>query len=189
MGHRMRRVELRRVVVTGIGAVSPNGHDREAYARALCDGRSGVSLIREFDTSALWSRVAGVVRGLDLTRALESRQLKVVSRTVPLAIVAAREAMEDAGLDPAGLDPATRREVGVMLGTGGGGIEFVEELYGHYYRGQVERATVLAIPAGTHGNIASEISIQLGLRGPSHVLSTGCTSSTDALGYAFRRIR
>src|SRR5690606_25559799 len=105
------------------------------------------------------------------------------------AILAGREAMEDAGLPPSVLDLETRRQVGVTLGTGGGGIAFVEELYGYYYRGQLEKATALAVPAGTPGNIASELSIQLGLRGPSHVVSTGCTSSTDAVGHAFRRIQ
>ncbi|CAN5899813.1 beta-ketoacyl-ACP synthase II [soil metagenome] len=185
----MRTVQLRRVVITGLGALSPNGHGRKAYLEANRKGISGIRRIEEFDTSALWSRVAGVVHGIDLARAMDPKQLKVVSRAVPLAILAAREAMEEAGLDPEGLDPETRRQIGVMLGTGGGGIAFVEEMYGHYYAGHPERATALAIPAGTHGNLASEISIQLGLRGPSHVLSTGCTSSTDAIGYAFRRIQ
>ncbi len=185
----MRTVELRRVVITGLGVLSPNGLDRLAYREANRAGLSGIRRIEEFDTSALWSRVAGQVQGVDLGKAMDPKQLKVVSRAVPLAILAAREAMEEAGLGPDGLDSETRRQIGVMLGTGGGGIAFVEEMYGHYYAGHPERATALAIPAGTHGNLASEISIQLGLRGPSHVLSTGCTSSTDAIGYAFRRIQ
>ncbi|MBX6311891.1 MAG: beta-ketoacyl-[acyl-carrier-protein] synthase family protein, partial [Isosphaeraceae bacterium] len=185
----MRHQELRRVVVTGLGAISPNGIGKEAYDRANREGISGVRRIEEFDTSALWSRVAASIRGLDLTRAMEPKQLKLVSRTVPLGILAAREAMEDAGLSPADLDLATRRQLGILLGTGGGGIEFVEAMYGHYYAGHPERASALVIPAGTHGNISSEISIQLGLRGPSHVISTGCTSSTDAIGYALRRLQ
>ncbi len=89
----MPLVELRRVVVTGLGVVSPNGHDREAFRRANRDGISGVHRIEEFDASRLRSQVAGVVRGVDLTRAMESRQLKRVSRMVPLAILAAREAL------------------------------------------------------------------------------------------------
>ncbi|HEX8200962.1 MAG TPA: beta-ketoacyl-[acyl-carrier-protein] synthase family protein [Isosphaeraceae bacterium] len=185
----MRYVELRRVVVTGLGALSPNGPDRESYRQANREGASGISRIEEFDTAQLWSRVAGSIRGLDLTRAMEPKQLKLVSRTVPLAILAAREALEDAGLPPEGLDLKARRQIGVLLGTGGGGIEFVETMYGHYYAGHPERATALAVPAGTHGNLSSEISIGLGLRGPSHVISTGCTSSTDAIGYAFHRIQ
>jgi 3-oxoacyl-[acyl-carrier-protein] synthase II len=108
---------------------------------------------------------------------------------VPLAILAAREALEDAGLPAEQLDLATRRQLGVLLGTGGGGAEFIEAMYALYYSGRPERVTAFALPAGTHGNSSSEISIQLGLRGPSHVISTGCTSSTDAIGHAFRRVR
>jgi 3-oxoacyl-[acyl-carrier-protein] synthase II len=182
-------MELRRVAVTGLGVVSPNGQGRDAFRHALRHGISGVRRIEEFDTSRLRSRVAGVIRGLDLTRALEPRQLKRVSRMVPLAILAAREALEDAGLPPDRLDLKTRRQLGVLLGTGGGGAEFIEAMYAHWYAGRPERANVFTLPAGTHGNCASELSIALGLRGPSHVLSTGCTSSTDAIGYAFRRIR
>jgi 3-oxoacyl-[acyl-carrier-protein] synthase II len=185
----MRRVDIRRVVVTGLGAISPNGVGRSAYRRANREGLSGIRGIEEFDTSMLGSRVAGVVRGVDLTQALDPKQLKAVSRMVPLSILAAREALEDAGLDPERLDLETRREIGVILGTGGGGIELVEAMYGHYFAGHPERASVMAIPAGTHGNLSSEISIRLGLRGPSHVISTGCTSSTDAIGYAFRRVQ
>jgi 3-oxoacyl-[acyl-carrier-protein] synthase II len=185
----MRSVELRRAVVTGIGCLSPNGQDRRAFLHANQAAISGITRIEEFDTSSLWSRVAGVIRGLDLTRALDARQLRQVSRVAPLAILAAIEALDDAGLCHERLDVATRRQIGVLLGTGGGGIEFIEELYGHFYSGHLERATALAVPAGTHGNLASELSIRLGLRGPSHVISTGCTSSTDALGYALRRIQ
>ena len=185
----MPSMDLRRVVVTGLGVVSPNGPDRPSFLSALRRGASGVRPIEGFDAARLKSRVAGVVRGVDLSRAIEERHLKRVSRMVPLAILAAREALEDAGLAPGGLDLATRRSIGVMLGTGGGGAEFIEAMYAHYYSGHPERANVFALPAGTHGNSSSEISIGLGLRGPSHVISTGCTSSTDAIGYAFRQVR
>lgn len=179
----------RRVVVTGLGVVSPNGIGRDAFRLANREGTSGVRRIVEFDASGLKSQVAGVVRGLDLGTAMERRQLRRVSRMVPLAILAAREALEDAGLAADRIDLATRRELGILLGSGGGGAEYVEAMYGHYYSGHVEKANVFALPAGTHGNCVSEISIELGLRGPSHLLSTGCTSSTDAIGYAFRRIQ
>lgn len=179
----------RRVVVTGLGAVSPNGLGRESFLEANRNGTSGVRRIVEFDTSGLKSQVAGIIRGLDLSAAMERRQLRRVSRMVPLAIIAAREALSDAGLAADHLDLATRRQIGVLLGSGGGGAEYVEAMYAHYFSGHVERANVFALPAGTHGNSVSEISIELGLRGPSHLISTGCTSSTDAIGYAFRRIQ
>ena len=76
-----------------------------------------------------------------------------------------------------------------MLGTGGGPIEFSERMYHLYYTNQVKKASVYAIPSGTIGTLSSEISMRFGLRGPSHVVSTGCASSTDALGYAFRSIK
>ena len=185
----MRTIRLRRVVVTGIGVVSPNAIGKVAYGEANRHGRSGIKSILEFDTAHLKSKVAGLVRGLDLSEVMEKRHLRAVSRTAPLAIIAAREALCEAGLDPANLDLPTRRDIGVILGTGGGGIAHVEELYEDYFSGKMARASALAVPAGTPGNIASELSISLGLRGPSHVISTGCTSSSDAVGYAFRRIR
>lgn len=185
----MRNVPIRRVVITGMGALSPNGVGIDAYRESLREGRSGVTAVQEFDTTGIGSRIAGSIRGVDLTQAMELKNLRVVSRTVPLAVLAAREAMADAGFLSAELDLETRRQIGVILGTGGGGIAFVEKLYGYYYKGQLEKATALAVPAGTPGNISSELSIQLGIRGPSHVVSTGCTSSTDAIGYAFRRIQ
>src|SRR4029077_4889732 len=85
-------------------------------------------------------------------------------------------------------DPIERqRQIGVSLGTGGGGFTFVEEQCRKHFTGG--SASLFSIIAGTHGNLSSEISIALGLRGPSHVLSTGCTSSTDAIGYAAMTIR
>jgi 3-oxoacyl-[acyl-carrier-protein] synthase II len=106
---------------------------------------------------------------------------------VPMAIAASREALAQAKWDAAPDDLPARRSIGVALGTGGGGLAFVEEQYKNLFTGG--SASLFSITAGTHGNLSSELSIALGLRGPSHVLSTGCTSSTDALGYAAMLIR
>jgi 3-oxoacyl-[acyl-carrier-protein] synthase II len=100
-----------------------------------------------------------------------------------IAVLAAREAMHDAGL-PAGLD-----DCGVIVGSGAGGIDVAERQYGDYYAGDWHRVSPYAIPVSIVGIVSSEISIALGLRGISHVLSTGCTSSTDAIGYAAALIR
>jgi 3-oxoacyl-[acyl-carrier-protein] synthase II len=106
-----------------------------------------------------------------------------------MAIAACAEALADAGIDPQALTLSERRALGIVLGTGGGPIEFSERMYHLYYTNQVRKASVYSIPSGTVGTLSSEISMRFGLRGPSHVLSTGCTSSTDALGYAFRSIK
>src|SRR5581483_8358080 len=98
-------------------------------------------------------------------------------------------AMADAGLDPEELPAEERDRAEVLIGSGGGGIEFAEQQYAHYFRGETRRITPHAISASVVGMLASEISMALQLRGRSHVVSTGCTSSTDALGYALDLVR
>jgi 3-oxoacyl-[acyl-carrier-protein] synthase II len=175
-------------VVTGLGAVSPNGIGIERFWSACRQGRSGVRAIEGFEPRGP-VRIAGQVRGLDSDGLIPARERKHVPRTVPLALVAAREALEDAGLDPSALTLEERRGLGVILGTGGGGLEFTERMYGLWYRGEERKASVYTIPSSTPGTLSSELSMAFDLRGFSHVVSTGCTSSTDALGTALDRIR
>jgi 3-oxoacyl-[acyl-carrier-protein] synthase II len=182
-------VSERRVVITGIGCLSPNGNGREAFARALREGRSGVSRISLFDPEGLPATIAGEVKDFEPAAYVAHKELRHVSRAVPLALAASAEAFADAGIDTDRLTLEERQSIGVVLGTGGGPIEFSERMYHLYYTNQVRKASVYSIPSGTIGTLSSEISMRFGLRGPSHVLSTGCTSSTDALGSAFRSIR
>ncbi len=179
----------RRVAITGIGCLSPNGNGREAYARALRAGESGVARISLFDPEGLPATIAGELKGFDPAAHMDAKSIRHVSRAVPMAIAASAEALSDAGVDPAALSLEEQREIGVVLGTGGGPIEFSERMYHLYYTDQVKKASVYSIPSGTIGTLSSEISIRFGLRGLSHVVSTGCASSTDALGYAFRAIK
>jgi 3-oxoacyl-[acyl-carrier-protein] synthase II len=106
-----------------------------------------------------------------------------------MAVLAALEAMADAGFDVERLEPAERDRTDVVIGSGGGGIEFAERQYALYFAGEERRITPHAISASVVGMLASEISLALQLRGRSHVLSNGCTSSSDALGYALDLIR
>jgi 3-oxoacyl-[acyl-carrier-protein] synthase II len=177
------------VVVTGIGCLSPNGNGREAFARAVRDGRSGIGRISLFDPEGLPVTIAAELKGFDPAAHLEAREVRHVSRAVPMVIAATAEAFADAGLDPSRFTLSERRQLGVVLGSGGGAIEFTERMYHLYYTNQARKATVYAIPSGTIGTLSSEISMHFGLRGLSHVISTGCTSSTDAIGYAFRAIK
>ena len=179
-----------RIVITGVGALSPNGVGRERYFAALAGGHSGVRGITQFDASSLPSKVAGEVNGeFDPTRWVDAKNMKHVSRVVPMAIAAADEALRDANIDPLQLDLETRRNFAVMLGSGGGAIEFSERMYELWYKGATKQASVYAIPSGTIGTIASEISMAYDLHGFSHLISTGCTSSTDAIGYAYRNLK
>ncbi len=177
------------MVVTGIGAVSPNGIGREAFWSATLQGKSGVRRIQSFDATELPVRIAGEVAEFDATRYIGEKDAANVSRVVPLAIAAATEAIEDARFDLAKMPLDERRRTAVLLGSGGGGEEFVQRQLALYLSGHVKQCSVYTIPSATMGTLASELSMRFGFRGFSHVISTGCTSSTDALGYAVQNIQ
>jgi 3-oxoacyl-[acyl-carrier-protein] synthase II len=176
-----------RVVITGMGVVSPNGIGVEAFDAACRNGKSGISALSNLDTSKLKSSAAAQVIDFDPRTILDPGELRRVPRMIPMALAASREAIQMASLAIDPEDIEQQRKIGVALGTGGGGLAFVEEQYRTYFT--TGSASLFSITAGTHGNLSSELSIQLHLRGPSHVLSTGCTSSTDAIGYAAMLIR
>ena len=179
----------RRVAITGLGCVTPLGTGSEAYLEGLRAGRSGVRRITLFDPAGLPVKIAGEARGFDPADHIPAKDARHVARVVPMAIAAAGEALASAGIDAERLSLEERRGIAVLLGSGGGPVEFFEKMYGHWYRGELKKASVYAIPTGTIGTLSSEISMRFGLKGPSHVVSTGCTSSADAIGYATKAIR
>ena len=168
--------------------MTPVGIGREAFWGALVAGESGVRRVESFDVSASPVKIAAEVRGFDWEAEVSPKDRKHVPRTVPLALRAAREALADAGLHFSDLSLDERRAVGVVLGTGGGGLAFTEQQYKYYFTNETAKASVYTIPASTHGGLSSELSMAFGLRGLSHIISTGCTSSTDAIAYAAQHI-
>ena len=183
-----------RVAITGIGVVSPFGVGRRTYWDNISRGASGTRAIDDFDASELSCRVYAAVPGADLDAAeaesndaargdggrADPRRYAKVSR---IAVLAAREAIRDSGLE------TDNPEFGVVVGSGAGGLDVAERQYSEYFAGDLHRVSPYAIPLSVVGIVSSEISIALGLRGVSHVVSTGCTSSTDAIGYAASLIR
>ena len=180
---------MRRAVITGIGVVSPNGVGREAFWQATQAGASGVRRIEEFASAGCAVEIGGQAAGFDPGLYFDEQELRHVSRVAPLLVAAAGEALADAALDTQRLSLEERRGIGVLVGSGGGALEFVERQFSLYYSGRDRRCSVYTIPSATHGTLASEISMRFGLRGFSHLISTGCTSSTDALGYARQQIQ
>jgi 3-oxoacyl-[acyl-carrier-protein] synthase II len=182
-----------RLVITGLGVVSPFGVGREPFWRALVAGRSGVRAITEFDVSDLPCRVAAPVPAVSIDEALaiegeedgagDRADPRRYSRASLIGVIAAREAWRDAGLR------AGEPGAGVIVGSGAGGIDIAERQYHEYFNGGRKRVTPYAIPVSIVGMVSSEISIALRLHGISHVISTGCTSSTDAIGYAAAALR
>ena len=180
---------MARAVITGMGVVSPNGIGREAFCRAILAGKSGVGRIASFDPSLQPVQIAGEVRDFNELEWVAPHERKHVSRIIPLALAASTEALRDAQFDPAQMSIEEKRDFGVVLGTGGGAQEFSEDQYRLWHSGQVKQVSIFCIPSGTMGTQSSEISMRFGFRGMSHVVTSGCTSSTDALGYALRHIQ
>jgi len=148
---------LPRVVITGIGVVSPNGIGKEAFCHAVLAGKSGVKRISRFDPSALPVHIAGEIPEFDELAWVDARERKHVSRVVPLALAASTEAIRDAALEPAALSMQEKREIGVILGTGGGAQAFSEEQYRLWHSRHVKQVSLFCIPSGTMGTIPSEI--------------------------------
>ena len=187
-----------RVVISGIGVVSPYGVGRERFWTHVSRGCSATRAITDFDASAFPCTVAAPVpSSITIDDAPEVREPapgfaahragrpdpRRYSRASLIAVIAASEAWNDAGL--------RRNEpgAGVLVGSGAGGIDVAERQYFEFFNDGWKRVTPYAIPVAIVGMISSEISIALELHGISHVLSTGCTSSTDAIGYAASLIR
>jgi 3-oxoacyl-[acyl-carrier-protein] synthase II len=172
-----------------MGVVSPNGIGTNNFADAVLAGKSGVRHITRFDPSEISVQIAGEVRDFDELAWMEKRELKHVSRVLPLALAAASEAIGNAGLDLPNLALKDKRRIGVILGSGGGSQEFTEEQYRLFYQEKFRQMSLYCVPTGVMGTLSSDVSIRFDLRGMSHVVSTGCTSSTDAMGYSLRQIQ
>jgi len=174
-----------RVAVTGLGAVCPLGNDRHAAWEAACAGRSGAGRITLFDSARLPVHIAAEVKDFDAAELLGRREARRTSRAIQLAVVAAREAVTDSGLDVAG----EADDVGVLIATGVGGLEWLERCAITLAGDDVRRVSPFAIPAMTVDMPAGMVAIDLGARGPNLAVSSACASGTHAVGEAAEWIR
>ena len=180
--------EPRRVAITGFGCATPIGIGRDNFWSALERGESGVRTISAFDAADSGVTIAAEVPNFDAAAEVDQKFARHLPRTVPLALCAAGEAIKDSRIDIGDMDKDALRRIGVEIGTGGGGLAFTEEQYKYWYIGPRRNASVYTIPSSTSGVLSSEISMKFGFRGLSHIISTGCTSSTDAIFYAAQHI-
>ena len=141
----------RRVVITGMGVVSPNGVGNAAFSEGVLNGRSGVRRISRFDSAEIPVQIAGEVPDFDELAWVEKRDRKHVSRVLPLALAAATEALYDAGLDTASLPLEQKRRLGVIIGSGGGSQEFTEEQYRLFFHQQYKQMSLFCVPTGRDG--------------------------------------
>ncbi len=172
-----------------MGVVSPNGIGADAFAEAALAGRSGVRRITRFDPSEIPVQIAGEVVGFDELAWVEKKERKHVSRVLPIALCAATEALANAGVDTASLPLSDRQRFGIIIGSGGGSQEFTEEQYRLFFHQEYSKMSLFCVPTGVMGSLSSDLNVRFGLKGASHVITTGCTSSTDAMSYAMRQIQ
>ena len=189
----LRTIELRRVVVTGMGIVSPLGIGVEHVWRRLIAGQSGISAIQSFDVSDLPAKVAGEVPaglraegGLDLAEWIPVKDVKKMDRFIQLGLVAAIEAVEDSGWMPE--DEDDRCATGVMIGSGIGGLQSIYDASVQVHEGKVRRLSPFFIPSALINLVSGHVSIRYGFKGPNHSAVTACATGVHAIGDAARLI-
>ena len=176
----------KRVVVTGLGAVTPIGNNVEAFWQNLVAGKSGVGLITQFDTTAFDCKIAAEVKDFDFANYGDKKEAKRMDRVTQFAVAAAKMAMEDSKLNIEAENPA---RVGVCAGTGIGGIHtFLEQSLKYGEKGP-GRISPFFIPMQIPNMPAAQIAINLGLKGPNTAIVTACATGTNCIGDALRTIQ
>jgi len=176
----------RRVVVTGVGLVTPLGVGTRANWDALLAGQSGIGPITRFDASQFAARIAGEVRNFDPLQFMEKKDVKKMDIFIQFAIAASQFAMDDAGLT---VTPAIADAVGVFIASGIGGFTTIEREHHELIKGGPRRISPFFIPASIINLAAGQVSIRFGARGPNLATCTACTASAHAVGEAYEIIK
>lgn len=179
----------RRVVVTGLGCISPVGNTvAEAWTNILA-GQSGIGLITKFDASNFACKIAGEVKGFDLESYISAKEARTMDSFIHYGIAAAHQAVVDAGLptgEALGEEEATR--IGCIIGSGIGGLPLIEETHGEYTSRGPRRISPFFVPASIINMISGHVSMRFGFKGPNLAVVTACTTGLHCIGEAARKI-
>lgn len=176
----------RRVVVTGLGIISPVGNSVTDAWASLMAGRSGITRINRFDASAFASQIAGDVKNFDLAKYLTPKDARRMDTFIHFGLAAAIDAFKDSGIE---VSEANRERIGVNIGSGIGGLQMIEETHKVYLADGPRKISPFFIPATIINMISGHLSIRYGLKGPNLGVVTACTTSTHAVGLAMRAIQ
>lgn len=179
----------RRVVVTGLGCVSPVGNTvSEAWANLLA-GRSGIGKITRFDASAMACQIAGEVKGFELEKYVSTKEARTMDTFIHYGLAAAQQAVEDAGL-PFGeaLAPEVAERIGCVIGSGIGGLPLIENTHAEYMARGARRITPFFVPASITNMVAGHVSMRFGYKGPNLAIVTACTTGLHSIGQGARLI-
>jgi 3-oxoacyl-[acyl-carrier-protein] synthase II len=181
----MPRTSSRRVVVTGLGIVSPVGNDIPEAWGNITAGKSGITRITRFDPSTYASHIAGEVKNFDVSKWLNAKEARRFDTFIHYGLVAGIEAMKDAGLD---LERENREMVGVCIGSGIGGLPLIEDTHSALLAGGPRKVTPFFVPGSIINMISGQLSIMHGLQGPNIAVVTACTTANHSIGEAGRLI-
>jgi 3-oxoacyl-[acyl-carrier-protein] synthase II len=179
------RVSRRRVVVTGIGIVSPIGNNAAENWASICAGRSGITRITRFDASAMACQIAGEVKNFDATQFISPKDVRRMDTFIHYGLAAGIEAVRDAGLDTPLPDPT---RVGVNIGAGIGGLPLIQDTRDALLEGGPRKVSPFFIPGSIINMISGNLSIQFGFKGPNLAMVTACTTATHCIGESGRII-
>jgi len=180
---------MKKVVVTGLGAVTPVGNSIEETWASLCAGKSGIAQITNFDTTGYSVKIAGEVKNFDVTKWVDKKEARKMARFTKLAVAASAMALEDAGLSKQDMDGELGEKTGVIFGIGIGGFEILESSMEKYFKSSPDRVPPLSVPMLIPNEAPGNVSMLFNIRGPSIAVSTACASGTDALGTALEQVR
>lgn len=176
----------RRVVVTGLGVISPVGNSVQESWQAICEGRSGIGPLDSYDSSAYTTRFAGLIRNFDASQWMGAKEVKRTDPFIHYGVAAAKQAVADAGLE---ITDANRERIGVCVGSGIGGIGTIEEECGVLHKSGPRRISPFFVPSSIINMISGHISIDLGITGPNLATVSACTTGAHAIGLAYRMIQ
>ncbi len=175
----------RRVVVTGLGIISPVGIGVAQAWRNIVEGKSGITRITHFDPSAFACQVAGEVKGFDVTQYLPAKDARRMDRFIHFGLVAGMEAFKDSGLE---VTEKNAERIGVCIGSGIGGLPLIEDTHNDYLAGGPRKISPFFIPGSIINMISGNLSIMYGLKGPNIAIVTACTTGTHSIGESARMI-
>ncbi|MBM3364135.1 MAG: beta-ketoacyl-ACP synthase II [Betaproteobacteria bacterium] len=181
----MTRPPRRRVVVTGLGCVSPVGNTISSSWEALLAGRSGIATVTKFDASAFATTFAGEVKGFQVEDYIPAKEARHMDTFIHFGMAAGIQAMQDSGLV---VTDANAERIGVMVGSGIGGLPMIEETHGEYQTRGPRRISPFFVPASIINMISGHLSIKYGLKGPNLAIVTACTTGLHCIGEAGRLI-
>ena len=182
----MTELEKKRVVITGLGAITPLGNDLKSYWQGLLDGRSGVGAITHFDASQHATRIAAEVKGFNPHDYMDRKDAKRMDRFAQFAVATSQQALADARLEITALNA---EQIGVMIGTGVGGLKIMEEQQAVYLSRGPSRCSPFMVPMMIANMAAGLTAIHTGAKGPNSCPVTACAAGSNAIGDAFRLVQ